>query len=223
VVRPTPVRVTGTLVPRLPVVGLIEVKLGPLTVNVTELLAPPGVVTVTVRALSVAEFVIVNVAVTCVPAPFADTPLAVTPEPEIVTAVAPTRPVPVRVTGNVVPLIPEVGLIELRVAEATVKFTELLVPPPVVTVTDRVLRVAVLVMVKVAVSCVPAPFTEKPLAVTPVPDIVTALAPVRFVPVKVTGNDVLRNPEVGAIEESVGLAGTTTVKAPVRTGLPPGV
>jgi hypothetical protein len=217
------VKVTGTLVPRAPLVGLIEDKLGPVTVKVTELLVPDGVVTVTFRLLRPAPFVMLKVAVTWVPAPFADTALAVTPEPEMFTAVAPARPVPVRVTGNVVPLIPEVGLIEVRDAATTAKLTELLVPPAVVTVTLRVLRVAVLVIVKVAESCVPAPFTEMPLAVTPDPDTLTEVAPVRFVPFKVTDTVELRNPEVGLIEESVGLAGTTTVKAPVRAGLPPGV
>ncbi len=41
-------------------------------------------------------------------------------------------------------------------------------------------------------------------AVTPVPDTVTAVAPVRFVPVKVTATEVPWAPDAGAIEVSVG-------------------
>src|SRR2546422_92194 len=50
--RFVPVRVTETLVPRTPVLGAIEVRLGPPTVNVTGLLIPPGVVTLTFLAPS---------------------------------------------------------------------------------------------------------------------------------------------------------------------------
>jgi len=153
----------------------------------------------------------------------AETALAVTPPPEMFTAVAPLRPVPVRVTGKLDPLNPEFGPIEVKVAATTAKATELLVPPAVTTVTFRVVKAAVPVIVNVVVSCVPAPFTEMPLALTPAPEILTDVAPVRFVPVSVTLKVVLRNPELGLIADRVGVGGVTTVNAPVRVGFPPGV
>jgi hypothetical protein len=60
-----PVRVTGTVVPCVPVVGLIETSVGPCTVIETVLLAPAGLVTVTVCAPSAAVVLldIANVAV----------------------------------------------------------------------------------------------------------------------------------------------------------------
>jgi hypothetical protein len=46
--RPVPVMVTGTDVPLFPLVGVIDATVGNCTVNVTELLVPPGVLTTTV-------------------------------------------------------------------------------------------------------------------------------------------------------------------------------
>ncbi|HWC16417.1 MAG TPA: hypothetical protein VG498_05360, partial [Terriglobales bacterium] len=53
-VRLVPVSVTRTVVPRVPDVGEIEDSVGPLTVNVTALVVPFGVATVTFLAPSVA-------------------------------------------------------------------------------------------------------------------------------------------------------------------------
>jgi hypothetical protein len=64
--------------------------------------------------LNVAPLVMTKFALTVVELT-AETPVAVTPVPEIVTAVAPDRLVPVRVTGTVVPCVPLVGLIAVRV------------------------------------------------------------------------------------------------------------
>jgi hypothetical protein len=113
-VRLVPIRVTGTVVLCVPVVGLIDVSVAPCTVNVTALLVPPGVVTVTLLAVSAAVLVTTQFAVTVV---VVGVPVMVqvTPAPDAVTAVAPLRLVPVRVTGTVVPRTPEVGLMEVSV------------------------------------------------------------------------------------------------------------
>ncbi len=60
-----PVRVTGTVVPSAPLFGLIEVRVGPVevTVNVTALLVPAVVVTVTLAAPEAALAAMVKVAV----------------------------------------------------------------------------------------------------------------------------------------------------------------
>jgi hypothetical protein len=157
-VRLVPVRVTGTA--RVPVagcvaeLGLIEASVGPCTVNVTLLLVPPGAVTLTVLADSVAVAEIVKVAVTVVGLTTVR-PLTVTPVPETLIAVVPVRLVPVRVTGTVVPRKPVVGAIEVSAGPITVNVTVLLVPPGVVTLTFLApppVRFAVAEIVKVAVT-----------------------------------------------------------------------
>ena len=45
--RPVPVMVTGTVVPRFPLAGVIDATAGPNTVKLTVLLVPPGVWTET--------------------------------------------------------------------------------------------------------------------------------------------------------------------------------
>src|SRR5882762_2280366 len=196
-------------VPSVPLVA--EVKLSvpdPVTtVNVTLLLVPPGVVTLTVWAPSVAapeivKFALIVVAFTTV------RPLTVTPVAETYTAVAPVRLVPVRVNGSTkVPRAPDAGEIEVRVGvgvgAVTVNVTLLLVPPGVVTLTVLAPSAAVDAIVKVAVTEVPLTTTML-LTVTNVPDTVTAVVPVRFVPVRVTGTAVPWTPEAGAIEVSAG-------------------
>jgi hypothetical protein len=63
--RSNPFRVTGRfVVPRVPLIGLIEVRVGPVTVKFTVPLVPPGVVIDTVLTLVPADDAIVNVAVT---------------------------------------------------------------------------------------------------------------------------------------------------------------
>src|SRR3954471_19422370 len=112
-VRLVPVRVTGTVVPRIPDVGAIETKVGPSTLNVTALVVPFGVVTVTFRAVRPAVSEIVNVAVIVVSFTTVRLP-TVMPAPDTATAVAPVRPAPVSVTGTAWPRKPEFGLIDDR-------------------------------------------------------------------------------------------------------------
>jgi hypothetical protein len=93
--------------------GAEIVTVAPVTVNVTALLVPPNVVTVTFLAPSAAPREIVNVAVICVPPAFTVVPLIVMPA--IAFIVAPDRFVPVIVTGTAEPSTPEVGLMEVSV------------------------------------------------------------------------------------------------------------
>ena len=103
-------------------------------------------------------------------------------------ALAPVKAVPVSVTGTAVPRTPEFGLIEVKVGVATantVKFTLLLVPPRVVTLTVRVVSAAKLAIVKVAVTDVSLTGVM-PLTVIPVPETVTVDVVSKLVPVRVT-------------------------------------
>jgi hypothetical protein len=193
-----------------PFVALVKLSVpdGPTTVNVTLPLVPPGVVTLTVLAESVAVPEIVKFALTVV-AFTTVRPLTVIPVPETLIALAPVRLVPVRVTGTVPPRVPVVGLIEVRVGgggATTVKVTLLLVPPGVVTLTVLAEVVAVPEIVKFAVTVVGFT-TVRALTVIPVPETVIALVPVRLVPVRVTGTSVPRTPVFGAIEVNVGAGG----------------
>jgi hypothetical protein len=191
------------------------------------LLVPPGVTTVTFLVDRGAVGDMVKVAVTVVEFT-TDTLLTVIPlvNPDIFTAVAAVRLVPVRVTGTAAPRLPELGAIEDRVGAGgvvTVNVTALLVPPAATTVTFLVARGALAAIVKVAVTVV-AFTTDTLLTVIPLvnPDIFTAVAPVRLVPVRVTGTAVPRMPELGAIEDKVGVGGFVTVKDTALL-VPPGV
>jgi hypothetical protein len=222
-VRPLPVRVTGTLVPRVPELGAIVESTGPDTVNVWVLLVPPGVVTLTVLALIVAVAKIVNVAVTVVSFTTVR-PLYVTPVPDTVIVVAPVKPLPESVTGTLVPLTPVAGVIEASVGAAgltTVNVSVLLVPPGVVTLTVLALAVAVAEIVNVVVTVVELTTVTVP-TVTPGPDTATVV-PIgpKFVPVKVTGTAAPCWPLLGATEASVGPAGLTTVSVKLWTGFVP--
>jgi hypothetical protein len=139
--------------PLLMFVGTVNETVAPTTLNATVLLVPPGlVVTVTVLAPSAAPTVITQFALTVV-AVEPPVMLQVTPAPDIVTAVAPVKPVPVRVTGTTVPRAPEVGAIEVSAGPSNVNVTPPLVPPGVVTVTVLVagVREAVAEIANVAV------------------------------------------------------------------------
>jgi len=161
---------------------------------------PCGVATVTFRADCVAPLVIVQLALTDVAVELM--PPQVMPPPDIVTPVAPDRLVPVSVTGTVVPWVPVVGLIAVSVAPCTVKVTALVVPSGVVTVTFLFVSPAVVVIVNVAVTVVSLT-TATLLTLTPVPETVTPLAPVSPAPVRVTLTAEPRNPDEGAIDDSV--------------------
>src|SRR5256886_2976208 len=105
-------------------------------------------------------------------------------------------------TPATVPSVPLVAEVKVTVPTFTVNVTVLLGPAGVVTLTVLAERVAVFEIVKVVVTVVEV--TVKAPTVIPVPDTFTAVAPVRFVPVKVTETMVPRVPDVGAIEVSVG-------------------
>ena len=110
VMKLVPVRVTGTVVPRTPVVGAIEVNVGVggiVTVKVTALLVPPGAVTVTFLAVPAANALMVKVVWTCVSLTTVMVPTVTPPLPPPVavtlTAVAPVRPLPKMSIGTGVP------------------------------------------------------------------------------------------------------------------------
>jgi hypothetical protein len=110
----------------------------------------------------------------------------------LVTAVrdAGTLKVSVR-TPRKVASVPLVAEVKVSVPAFTVKFTVLLVPPGVVTLTVLVETVAVPEIVKVAVTVVELT-TVMLLTPMPVPDTVTADVPVRLVPLSVTGTTLPR-------------------------------
>jgi hypothetical protein len=206
--RLVPVSVTGTVVPRAPEVGLIDASVGTVaavTVNCTVLVVPIGVVTLTALPVRAAIPEIANPAVTVLSLTTV-TALTVMPPPDTLTAVAPVSPVPLSVTGTLVPRWPDVGVIDARVEPVTVNVTLPVVPPGVVMVTFLDVSAALLEMVKVAVSEV-ALTTVRLLTVTPAPETLIVCAPDRFVPVRVTLTDVPRTPDVGEIDIRVG-AGT---------------
>jgi hypothetical protein len=111
-----PVSVTVCDPPCAPVVGLsdVSVGVGGLTVKVWVPLVPPAVVTVTVRALSVALDAMVKSAVMDVPLT-TDTFATVTPLPLTATLAPVTKFVPVSVSLTVVPVTPVVALRLVRV------------------------------------------------------------------------------------------------------------
>jgi hypothetical protein len=177
-------------------VTLLECVL--LTVKLVVLVAEPaGVVTLigpvvavagTVAVICVAEFTVNVVAATLLN----------------VTAVAPVKFVPVIVTD--VPTGPNVGVNDVIVGGGTVKLVRLdPVPPGAVTLIGPVVAVAG----TVAVICV-AEFTVNVVAATLLN--VTAVAPVKFVPVITT--DVPASPDVGVNDVIVGQVVLATVKVP---------
>jgi hypothetical protein len=115
--KKVPVRVTPTDVPWAPAAILVEVSVGgcPWTVNVTALLEPCPVPTVTFRGPGVAEAAIVNVAVKAIELD-AVTALAITPVPLTKTLVPPeTKFVPLSVTLTVAFCTPEGGFSDVSV------------------------------------------------------------------------------------------------------------
>lgn len=87
--------------------------------------------------------------------------------------------------------VPFVAEVKVSVPAFTVKFSVLLVPPGVVTLTVLVEIVAVPEIVKIAVTVVELT-TVMLLTPMPVPDTVTADVPVRLLPLSVTGTTVPR-------------------------------
>lgn len=214
--------------PRTPELGVIEASVGVpgvTTVNVTGLLTPPAVLTVTFLAVNEAVAEIANVAVIVVSfttvKPLTVMPLTPPPPPlDTLIPVEPVKPVPFRVTGTLVPLAPVVGEIEARAPGGTiiVNATVLLVPAvAVVTLTFLTPPDVKGEIVNVAVTVVSVPF-EKPETVIPPPPVtLMAVAPVKPVPVRVTPKLVPRLPEAGVIEERTGpvtVNGTVLVSTP---------
>ena len=95
--------------------------------NETVLVVPIGVVTFTVRVDKVAVLAITRLALIVVE-PVTERPLTVTPVPDTVIAVALVKLVPVNVTGTVVPCVPDVGLMDVRVGWMIVKDCDVPVP-----------------------------------------------------------------------------------------------
>ena len=132
---------------------------------------------------AVAEIVIEAVTLVLVGVPVI---VPLTPALPDTTAVAPARPVPVKVTGNVVPTVPAAGATEVSVVLGlTVNVTVYGVPPTmrprVVVPGAAVAKIVIEALTDVADAAVIVPLT--PL----VPDT-TAVAPDRLVPAKVTEN-----------------------------------
>jgi hypothetical protein len=123
--------------------------------------------------------------------------------------VAPERFVPVKVTGNVVPTVPADGVAAVNVgaAELTVKFTEKVCPP----ITRPRVVVPVAAEPVIVIEALTLPLVGVPVIVplTPALPDVTAVAPVRFVPAKVTGNVVPTTPLAGVTEVNAGAAAMT--------------
>jgi hypothetical protein len=121
--RLLPAMITGTLIePAAGCVaddGVIDVRVGATTVNVSPLLVPPFATTVTVLPPVAAAVVIVKVVLIWVPVAFTVKAPWLTPVPLTFSAVVPVRLLPVMVTLNVVPRRPELGEIVLSVGAAT--------------------------------------------------------------------------------------------------------
>ena len=148
------------------------------------LVAPIAVVAVTFLAPVAAVAVIAQLALMVVLLdPVTE---QVTPAPDTVTAVAPLRSTPERVSGTVVPRTAAVGATESN-CPVTVNVV-VAVPPGVVTVTVLAVIAAPVPMVKVVVMEVPAGFTVNVPGVTP-PPFTLRVVPVvvKLAPVIVTG------------------------------------
>ena len=168
-------------------VGAVAVK-----VKVSALVAvPPGVVTETVPVVPLPTTAVTWVAETTV--------TSVAAVPPMLTAVAPVRLVPLMVTEAPVP--PEVGVKPVIVGAAIkVKLSVLVaVPPGVVTETVPVVPLPTLAVTWVAETTV--------TSVAAVPPMLTAVAPVRLVPLMVT--EVPVTPDAGVNELIVGAAAGT--------------
>jgi hypothetical protein len=113
------------------------------------------------------------------------------------------------------------GAKTVGVAPLMVKFNVLVFPIGVVTPMFLIPTVAAFVMLRVAVTWEESVTTKEPVArETPPVSPVSAVAPVRLLPTKVTGTDVPRTPATGAIEV---ISGPSTVKGITLVLVPPGV
>jgi hypothetical protein len=111
--KPVPVNVTGKVVPTVPDAGLTDVSVtAGLTVKATRLFVPPTVRPMVVPPIAAAPVIVID-AVTDVAE--VDVIVPLTPLLPDTTAVALDRPVPVKVTGKVVPTVPDAGLTDVSV------------------------------------------------------------------------------------------------------------
>ncbi len=180
------VPVIVTVVPVIPDVGVKEVMVGAFTnVKPARVTVPPGVVTETLPEVPLAITAVILVALTTVKE------VAVVP-PKL-TAVAPVKLVPVMVTVKPVP--DDVGVNDVMVGAGTkVKPAKETAPPGVVTET--------LPLAPLATTAVIVVEFETLYDVAGIPPKLTAVAPVKLVPVMVT---VAPEPvEVGVNEVMVG-------------------
>jgi hypothetical protein len=215
--------------PRLWLTGERAVNVGvdgvATTVNAAVLVAdPPAVVTVTLRALSVAPLVITKLAVIVVLFTTV-TPEVNTPVPEIAIVLPKVKFVPVSVTATIAPRAPLFGEIDVSVGAGgatIVNGTAFELVPSDVTVTLRTPSVAVEDMVSVAVTLVPSVAGVTPETVTPPPDTLIEVTGLSPVPARVTATAVPRAPLLGEIEVSFGAGGAVTVKFTVPV-VPPAV
>lgn len=140
--------------------------------------------------------------------------------PVMVTAVAPSRSVPVRVTPTVVPRTPAPGVMPVRAALPTGNGIAFVRPRFASGVTTSMVRPppidAVAVAVQVPVTVVDD--ADPNVQLTPVPLTVMAVACSRSTPVSVTGTLELRPIDVGLTEVS---EAPFTVNAPATLTFPP--
>jgi hypothetical protein len=194
------VPVMVTVAPTAADVGVNDVMVGAgINVKPAEVAVPPGVVTVILPVVPAATTAVMLVALTTVK--------DVAAVPPNFTAVAPVKLVPVMVT--VMPAAAEAGVNELMVgAWINVKPAKVAVPPGVVTdaLPDEPLLTTAVILVELT--------TVKD--VTAVPPKLTAVAPVKLVPVMVTVAP--KAADVGVNDVMVGAA----MINPVLVTVPPG-
>jgi hypothetical protein len=182
------------------------------------LAVPLAVTSETMRAPVGALLAITKLAVCEVDVP-PPTTAAVTPAPLTVRLVIPSRFVPVISTDTVCPCSPAAGANDemVGVGGSTVNGSEKGVPPTTrPMVAAPVAAVALITTVAVTVVPVGVPVI---VPVTPALLDTTAVAPERFVPVKVMGNEVPTEPLLGDTLVNVGVA-DATVKGS-ENGVPP--
>lgn len=212
-VRLSPVRVAATAVPGAPDVGEMEVIVGAETVKpLNGGVAPPAVVTVTVREPAAAAGEIVKIAITLVEVH--DVIDEVIPVPLSATFVAPVRPCPNRVAATVVPGAPDVGEMEVIVGAATVKpLNGGVVPAGVVTVTVCKPSAAPGAIFKASETLVGV--VDVIAEVIPEPPKVTRDAPDRPTPIIDVVIVVPGAPDDGAMDEIDGMATVKPLKGAV--------
>lgn len=207
-----PVRVTATLLPWLALVGLMEMSVGGgATVNVTALVVPFGVVTVTAWGPRVALAAITKVANRKLLFEMVGF-ITITPAPPKLMVRGLTKPVPKNETGTDAPCAPLAGMMEVSVGgpALTVNICVPLVPPLVLTLrssSDPIWKLEAICKVAVIVVL----FTRKVFVTVALRELLfTVSGAIKPVPVSVIGTFVPAMPLLGLTMVSVG--GGVTVK-----------